>query len=190
VAISVAYRMQWRMSPQDLAAIRRAAEALPKKIRAKVVRRGLREWGNRLKLAIRRRVWRKDRDTRRDLAVKIKTYRRGKAIWCAVGVRKDGERVGWRSHFMDGGYRPWQKGMKADGTARRQPTRPGRNPNPRFVPFSYRRDWRKGKARRSLGGKIYRLRYMSDPAIAWSPKAREYVEDAIAEALMEASRGR
>ena len=183
MATAIAFRMKWQLTPKDVAAVSRASQALPTKIRGKIVRKGLREWGNRLKTAMQRRVWRRDRETRRNVAVKIKTYRRGRVIWCGVGVRKDGTRPGWRSHFFDGGFRPWQKGIKADGSAKRAATRRGRNPNPRFVPFSYRRDWRAGKAKRNLGGRVFRLRYLSDPAFAYSPKVRQYVEDAVAEAL-------
>ena len=186
MATRIAYRAQFGVNPKDMAALARALKSLDKKVRRKVLRAGLKEWGNRLKLAIRRRVWPSDRATRRDLAVKIKTYKRGKIVWCGVGVRKDGNRVGWRSHFFDGGWRPWPKGTKADLTQAKAPTRPGRNPNPRFVPFSYRRDWRKGKKKTGPYGRlVHRTQYIQGPAMQWTRVARQYVEDAIAKTIRE-----
>lgn len=160
-----------------------ALNRLPPDIRRKVARKGLREWGKRVVREVKRGVLPQDEETRRDVAVKVKSYRKGKVIWAGVGVRKDGLRVGWRSHFWDGGFRVWQKGMKADGTMKKAPTRPGRNPNPRIVPFSQKRGWRDGLSKRGLGQRIGRRLYIQRPKAAWLPKADEYVRDAIMEAL-------
>lgn len=187
---SAAFRVQFRMTKQDLEDTRRALEALPSRIRGKVLRRGLREWATGLKKSVRSAVRRRDRRTRRDLAVKTKTYRRGKSIWVGVGVRTDGERVGWKSHLHDGGYRAWQKGVKADGTPARKPRLWQRNPNPRIAPFiAKNRGWRDGRTKRNLGKVIYKTEYMTRPARSWAPRVRSFVSDAIAEALREAGRG-
>lgn len=191
---SVAYRVRWQMSEADLRQLRRALEELPKRIRGKVLRKGLREWGNRLKLAIKRSSYRNAKRTRRDLAVKTKTYKRGRVIWCGVGVRKDGNRRGRYSHLYDGGWSPWPKGKKANRAdlsardAAQGPKRAPRNPRGGFVPFSYDRGWRK-RIRTGGGARRYATKYLTNPATAFAPKAREYVEDAIVEALREATRG-
>jgi hypothetical protein len=167
----------------DARALGKALAEMPLAVRNKIVRKGLRAWGTRVVKAVRRGVLPADRETRRDVAVKIKSYRRGRVMWAAVGVRKDGMRVGWRSHFWDGGFRVWQKGIKADGTPKREPTRAGRNPNPRFVPFSYRRDWRDGKTKRNLGRRIGRRLYLTRARAQYAPLAEQYVRDAVAEAI-------
>jgi hypothetical protein len=167
----------------DARALGKALLRLPPKVRMKTARVGLRKWGRRVVTAARRRVLPQDRDTRRDMAVKVKSYKRGKVLWAAVGVRRDGMRVGWRSHFWDVGFRVWQKGIKADGTPKKPVRLWNRNPAPKFVPFSYRRDWRKGIRKKNLGQRIGRRLYMTDTHRQWAPKADEYVRDAIAEAL-------
>lgn len=184
------YRITFRVSDHDLAKIRQAAERLPKAIRGKIIRKGLRAWGERTAKMVKAMTRRKDVRTRRGVKVKIKTYKRGKVIWCGVGVKKGKgpNDVGWKSHFHDQGYRAWKKGIKADGSVKKQPRQWGRNPNPRFVPFSYRRDWRKSLFRRNLGPVIYKIQYMTRPAQLLSPRVREYVQDAIEEAMMEEGR--
>ena len=177
-SISVKFRVKVQARKLDV-----ALDRLPPDIRRKVARKGLREWGKRVVADVRRGVLAQDDETRRDVAVKIKSYRRGKVIWAGVGVRRDGLRVGWRSHFWDGGFRVWQKGMKANGTMKKAPTRPGRNPNPRIVPFSQKRGWRDGLSKQNLGKLIGRRLYIQRPKMAWLPKADKYVRDAIMEAL-------
>jgi hypothetical protein len=160
-----------------------ALKRLPVEVRTKVARKGIRAWGKLAVRALRRAVIPQDLETRRDAALKVKTYKRGKVIWGAVGIRKDGARVGWRSHLWDGGFRVWQKGIKADGTPQKPVTRPGRNPNPRIVPFSQKRGWRDGKGRRNLGRRIGRTMYLSRTNARWQPEAGRFVRDAIEEAI-------
>lgn len=184
------YRITFSVSYKDREQIAKSVERLPKKIRGKIIRKGLRAWGERTKQMVKAMTRRKDVRTRRGVKVKVKTYKRGKVIWCGVGVKKGkGENdVGWKSHLHDGGYRPWKKGVKADGSIAKKPRLWNRNPNPRFVPFSYNRGWRKGKSRMNLGMRIYRIQYLTRPAHLMAAKVRDYVEDAIEEALMQETR--
>lgn len=186
------YRITFSVSYKDREKIREAVERLPKAIRGKIIRKGLRAWGDRTAQMVKAMTRRKDVRTRRGVRVKIKTYKRGKVIWCGIGVKKGKgiNDVGYKSHMHDGGYRAWQKGVKADGTAAKKPRLWNRNPNPRFVPFSYKRDWRKGLSRRNLGPVIYRIQYITKPGRIMQPQVRDYVEDAIAEAIRkETKRG-
>lgn len=177
---STSARLNFRLEARQLG---KALKALPPKVRAKVARKGIRAWGRLASRALARAVIPQDLETKRDVGIKVKTYRKGKVIWGAVGVRKDGNRVGWRSHFWDGGFRVWQKGIRADGTPRKAVTRPGRNPNPRIVPFSQKRGWRSGIRKRSLGRKIGRTMYIARTNARWQPECGRFVRDAIAEAL-------
>ena len=185
------YRITFRVTAKELAAIKASLERLPKGIRGKVLRTGLRGWGEQVKKAVRAKARRKDVRTRRSIIVKTKTYKRGKVIWCGIGVRKGGPiDVGWKSHLHDQGYRPWRKGIKADGTPVKQPRLWNRNPNSKFTPFTYNRGWRKGLSKRNLGGVILKTNYLTGPSFVYQHQVRGYVEDAIAEAMMkEARRG-
>lgn len=185
------YRISFTVSKHDMEKIRESVERLPKGIRGKIVRKGLRAWGDRTARMVKAMTRRKDVRTRRGVKVKIKTYKRGKVIWCGVGVKKGKgvNDVGWKSHLHDGGYRTWRKGVKADGSVAKKPRLWNRNPNPRFVPFSYKRDWRKGLSGRNLGPIIHRVQYMTKPGRIMQSQVRDYVQDAIEEALrMEAKR--
>lgn len=183
------YRITFKIEEADLQKIREASDRLAKGIRGKIVRKGLREWGEDTKRIVRGMARRKDVRTRRSIAVKTKTYKRGKVIWCGVGVRNGGVYdVGWKSHFHDQGYRAWVKGIKADGSKKKPVRFWNRNPKSRLVPFSYRKGWRKGLFRRNLGPIIYRTEYLTRPAQMNSAKVRQYIEDAVALALREESR--
>lgn len=191
------YRIQFRPSEEDLNRIREAALQLPKKIRSKIVRKGLREWGEKVKRSMKSLAHFKAKRTKRDIAVKIKTYRKGR-IWCGVGVRKDGSRVGKRSHLYDQGWRPPQKGLVllSPGVVGPKPTpklvrKWKGNKNARIVPFSQQRGWRKGVKKRDavLGARIYRRLYITRPAKLYQPKAVDFITNAVEDALMELPRG-
>ena len=94
------FKIQFRPSKEDLEKIAAIASELPKKMRKKIVRKGLRNWGDAVKRTMKALALPKAKRTKRDIAVKTKTYRKG-IIWAGVGVRKDGNRVGKRSHFYD-----------------------------------------------------------------------------------------
>lgn len=190
----IAFRAQFKVSPSDLRKIAEAAQRLPKAVRRKVVRRSLREWGERVKRTAKALLPRGHKRTRRDLAVKTKTYRKGR-IWCGVGVRKDGDRVGWRSHLYDGGYRPWRKGivkLKGGGFGPKPAPKLVRkwrgNRNARIVPFSQQRNWRDG-VKGNVGVRIYRRLWLTRAAQKWQPTVVDFVRDGVAEALREELRG-
>lgn len=192
----VAFRVLFMASYADLQKVAVMAQELPKEIRKKIVRKGLRDWGEAVLRTIKSGAHRKAKRTKRDLAVKTKTYRRGR-IWAGVGVRKDGNRVGWRSHLYDGGWRPIQKGfvMSQDGTLQPKPIPKLKrnwkgNKQARIVPFSQNRGWRSGVRRSHLGNVIYKLGYIRRAAIKHQSRVSQYVRDAIDIALMEARRGR
>jgi hypothetical protein len=186
----IAFRAQFKVSPTDLRRIAAVAQELPKKIRRKVVRKSLRDWGDRVKRTAKALLPRAARNTRRDLAVKTKTYRKGR-IWCGVGVRKDGNRVGWRSHLYDGGYRPWKKGivkLKGGGFGPKPTPKLVRkwkgNRNARIVPFSQNRGWRDG-VKGNVGSRIYRRLWLTRAAQKWQPTVVDFIVSGVEEALRQ-----
>ena len=181
------FKIQFQLNVKDLKAIAAMAEKLPKAMRKKIVRKGLRDWGKALIQRMKKRLPRAAKRTRRDLAMKTKTYKRGR-IWAGVGVRVDGNRVGYRSHLYDGGYRPFAKGSRASLNLKK----PGKwkgNPNPK-PPSRTNRGWRDGLRRRNLGPVINRKLWLTAPAKYYATRTRQYIEDAIAESLRETTRGR
>jgi len=188
-----------RLEPTDLAAVNRALRSIPEKLRGKVIRKGMREVLNMGKATAKAHALPADKDTRRAVAIKVKAFRR-KIIWGAVGVRvggpytenrRFGERYpGWRSHLWDGGFRVWQKGIKANG----QPAKPGkmRPSTATGRPFSrFNRGWRKGKGRRNLNPAIIGRRfYLTKASVRIRNNARPAIENAVLEALREMNRGR
>lgn len=179
----------------DIAALLRQ---FPEKMRSKVLRAGLRSWAAKQLRSTRRAARPQDVRTRKDLAVKTKTYRRGRSIWCAVGVRwdiggtrRDSARQGWRAHFHDVGYRAWQKGIKADGTPAKKARLWQRNPNPRIAPFiAKNRGWRAGKKKKNLSGRVLlRTQYLTRPARQHQSEIVPSVVESINKAITEMSRG-
>ena len=190
------YRIQFRPSEADLKRIAKVAQELPKKIRNKIVRKGLRDWGEAVKRTMKHLALPKAKRTKRDIAVKTKTYRKGR-IWCGVGVRKDGNRVGWRAHFYDQGWRPFKKGFVriSDGVVGPKPAPKlirnwKGNRNARIVPFSQDRGCRKGIRRResALGPRIYRRLFVTRAGQKHQERVVQFIEDAVQIALMEGAR--
>lgn len=191
------FRYQFRASEEDVAAVASALKRLPEGIRRKVARKGIREWAKKLRTAVRAMAYQKAKRTRRNLAVKVKTYKRA-IVWGAVGVKSSGERredPSWRSHLYDGGWRPWPKGTKSSQARTAKASAPKRAGNwkPNYaakLPLSseMNRGWRKG-LRRRYGTRIFRLQYLTQPARSHIQFARTAVVNAVEEALKEAGRG-
>lgn len=192
-------KIDFKVDPRSLREIHDVLSELPPKMRSKVLRGALRKVLGAQVRATRAAARPQDVRTRKDIAIKTKTYRRGKVIWASVGVkvdalggRRDSRYQGWRAHFHDVGYRPWRKGVKAFPQAKEPVAtgRPGRNPNPRFVPFSYKRDWRKGLKRRALGARILSTNYLTLPARRFEPMIVAEVTQQIEKQIKETNGGR
>ena len=191
------FRYQFRASEEDVAAVTAALKRLPEGIRRKVARKGIREWAKRLRTAVRAMAYPKAKRTRRNLAVKVKTYKRA-IVWGAVGVKSSGERrsdPSWRSHLFDGGWRPWPKGTRSSQSRTAEANAPRRAGNwkPNYgaklpAGAATNRGWRKG-LRRRYGNRIFRLQYLTQPARSHIQFARTSVVNAVGEALKEAGRG-
>lgn len=194
-----AVNIRFRFDRQSLSDVHSMLSELPPKMRGKVLRGALRRTLKRQLTATRAAARPQDVRTRKDLAIKTKTYRRGKVIWASVGVlwdatgtRRDSTRQGWRAHFHDVGYRAWRKGVKADGTAPKAPRGDApRNRNARFAPFiRFNKGWRLGKKGRNLGTPILRTGYLYIPARAFEPQIVRAVTDEVSKQVKEANGGK
>lgn len=192
--------IEYRIDPRSMAELHEILSQFPDKMRSKVLRGALRKTLTQQMKATRSAARAEDVRTKRDIILKTKTYKRGKVIWASVGVRWDigGTRrnsahQGWRAHFHDVGYRAWRKGMRANAMRPdepRQPSRPSRNPNPRFAPFiRFNKGWRKGKKGINLGGVRLNTGYLMIPARMFEPKILKSVREELGKAVQETNNG-
>lgn len=194
-----AVKIRFDFDRQSLADVHAMLSELPPKMRGKVLRGALRRTLKRQMNASRAAARPQDVRTRKDIAIKTKTYKRGRVIWASVGVlfdamgtRRNSTRQGWRAHFHDVGYRPWRKGVKADGTAPKVPRGDApRNRNARFAPFiRFNKGWRLGKKGRNLGARILQTGYLYQPARAFEPQIVRAVQSEVEKQVKEANSGR
>ena len=191
--------IDFKIDPRSMAELHEILSQFPDKMRSKVLRGALRRTLKQQMKATVSMARPQDVRTRRDVAIKTKTYKRGKVIWASVGVnwdvggtRRDSKYQGWRAHFHDVGYRAWRKGMRANAMRPdepRGPKRPSRNPNPRFAPFiRFNKGWRKGKKGINLGGGVWHnTGYLSIPARMFEPKILSSVKNEIMNSVEETS---
>jgi len=94
-------------------------------LRKRIAKDALRPWGREVVKAARRFAWKNAERTKKQLTVKVKTYKR--AVWAAVGVKAERVKtppaarlgrkspfVGWKSHFMEVGWHAWPKGVSGN----------------------------------------------------------------------------
>lgn len=100
----------------------RQLESVDKKVRDKVAKTALREWGKQVRRVAKAAAWKRAERTKKQLSYKVKVYKR--AIWAGVGVKTERIRkgqkaerpgrysayVGWKAHFMEVGWHAWPKG--------------------------------------------------------------------------------
>ena len=112
----------------DDASIKRITKMLhdvEPKIRRKIAGTALRKWGAAVRKVARQFAWRNAARTKRQLTVKVKSYKR--AVWAGVGVKTERVKtppsirqgrnspfVGWKSHFYEVGWHAWPKGVSGN----------------------------------------------------------------------------
>ena len=115
----------------SLAKLTRQLESVDKKVRDKVAKTALREWGKQVRRVTKAAAWKRAERTKKQITMKVKVYKR--AIWAGVGVKTErirrgnkavrpgryGAYVGWKAHFMEVGWHAWPKG-KSGNTERVQ----------------------------------------------------------------------
>lgn len=94
-------------------------------VRKRIAKDALRPWGRTVVKAARRFAWKNAERTKKQLTVKVKSYKR--AVWAGVGVKTEKVKtppnqrlgrlspfVGWKSHFMEVGWHAWPKGSSGN----------------------------------------------------------------------------
>lgn len=108
------------IDPASIKALERALKNLDKGLRKKIAKEALRKWGRVTVKAAKGFAWKNAERTKRQLTLKVKSYRR--AVWAGVGVKTEQIRtpresrrgryspfVGWKSHFMEVGWHAFPK---------------------------------------------------------------------------------
>ena len=113
------------IDPESIKALERALKNLDKGLRKKIAKEALRKWGRVTVKAARGFAWKNAERTKRQLTLKVKSYKR--AVWAGVGVKTEQIKtpresrlgrhspfVGWKSHFMEVGWHAWPKGVSGN----------------------------------------------------------------------------
>ena len=203
----------------DLKSIRRVVrdlDAIDVKTRARIIKKGMRDWGRLVAKQVKRNVTWKARNTPRATIQKVKTYPKGasakriKRIWVGVGIkegaRSPGKEVvgrygeffpGWRAHFYEAGWSPWPKGrptnfvmdptgQKRAGNYRGQPASRMRS----ILAFARRANrWRKGKRRINGTRRVYITRFIGRAGMKYRSAIPFYIARSAREAIQEVARG-
>lgn len=104
--------ISYELDKNSVNEIRKALDQLAKKMRNKILRKGLRRWGTLVADSIKSNITWDGESFRRSVVIKTKSLKRGKVIWMGVGLRKDGKYKGRLSHLFEYGFRPRGKGQK------------------------------------------------------------------------------
>ena len=110
----------------SLAKVTRQLESVDKKVRDKVAKKALRDWGKQVRRVTKAAAWKRAERTKKQITFKVKVYKR--AIWAGVGVKTERIRkgqkaerpgrysayVGWKAHFMEVGWHAWPKGKSGN----------------------------------------------------------------------------
>lgn len=109
--------ISYEIDKKSVDEIRRSLEQFPKRLRNKILRKGLKEWGTLVSDSIKSNMNTWDAASfRRSVAIKTKSFKRGRFIWMGVGLRSDGKYKGKLAHLYENGFRPRGKGDKIYNT--------------------------------------------------------------------------
>lgn len=126
--------MAVQIDPASLKALEKSLQTLDPNIRKKVAKDALRKWGRVVVKAAKGFAWKNAERTKRQLTLKVKSYKR--AVWAGVGVKAEKVNtpresrlgrlspfVGWKSHFMEVGWHAWPKGVSGNTERRAEGAR-------------------------------------------------------------------
>lgn len=156
--------MKYSLNEGSLRKVEEELKAIPKRISNKLIRKALRQLGNEITSDVKSGVTWNDPQVRRNIKIKIKTYKRGKIFWMGVGALKGADDyVLLRARWYNDGWTPYPKGVKHG--------KKGKN-------------WRRGL--RGVGStKIYQTNYINNAYRKAVPNAPGIVYKAILESIQE-----
>lgn len=166
--------LSWKVNKESLNLLSIRLQTFEKKVRNKIVRKGMKAWAKETEQAIKANITWKETTIQNNIAYKIKT-KKGK-VWCGVGG-KSGVKgrhglgnqfwVASKIRWYNDGFRPWQKGIKSG--------RKGK-------------DWRRN-IKGNTGSVIYKTEFVNRAYEKQSTRVLFHIENAILEAINEARIG-
>lgn len=163
--------LSFKINKESLNALSLKLANFEKKVRNKIVRKGMKNWARETEQAIKSNITWKETTIQKHIAHKIKT-KKGK-VWCGVGG-KSGVKVNhglgnqfWAAskiRWYNDGFRPWAKGVK--------PNRKGK-------------DWRRN-LKGNVGGVIYNTKFIDRAYEQQRSRVVHHIENSIREAIGEA----
>lgn len=163
--------LSFRTNKDSLNALSFKLKNFEKKIRNKIIRRGMKAWARETEQAIISGITWNENTIQKNIGHKIRS-KKGR-IWCGIGCKRGvkgrhglGNQI-WvasKVRWYNDGFRPWQKGVKSG--------RKGK-------------DWRRNLTG-NVGGVIYRTQFMNRAHEVQSTKVVYHIEQAILEAINEA----
>jgi len=156
--------VRFSVNESSLLKVRVELDLVPKRIQNKVIRKALRDLGREITADVKTGITWNDPEVRKNIKIKVRSYKRGKIIWMGVGVLKGADDyVLLRARWYNDGWRPYPKGVKHG---------------------------RKGKGWRNnlknMGGdKIYQTRFITNAYLKALPTAADKIYKSITEALNE-----
>lgn len=161
--------INYGVSQQSLKAIQQDLQTLGRTLAKKIIRTGLRAWGNETAALMRANMTWNDEEVKRAVKIKVVSFKRNKGIWIGVGI-EGGKTVTahgkpfWAAtlgRWYNDGWTPYPKGRPSGKKTR---------------------GWRKGV--RNVGGsKIYELDFLTKTARTAHQTISFHIEEALRSAL-------
>jgi hypothetical protein len=156
--------VRFSTNESSLRKVRSELDLLPKRLQNKIIRKALRSLGSSITADVKTGISWEDPEVRRNIKVKIKSYKRGKLIWMGVGaLRGANDYVLLRARWYNDGWKPYPKGVPTG--------RKGKG-------------WRRG-LRNAGGTTIYKTEYINNAYRRALPVAAQKVYASILEGIAE-----
>ena len=184
----------------------RDLQAVPLKVRARVIKKALREWGRIVVKSAKRNVSWRSKVLKRNIIQKVATYPKGasnarvKRIWLGIGVRRIAGSirvdVGRRAHLYEAGWSPWPKGVtprrvavdrvKRRGNYRGQPPERMRA----ILAFARRMNRWRSRLKGTKANRVYVTRYLGNAGATHVARLSQLMAESANAAILEVSNGK
>ena len=184
----------------------RDLQAVPLKVRARVIKKALREWGRIVVKSAKRNVSWRSKVLKRNIIQKVATYPKGasnarvKRIWLGIGVRRIPGSirvdVGKRAHLYEAGWSPWPKGVtprrvavdrvKRRGNYRGQPPERMRA----ILAFARRMNRWRSRLKGTKANRVYVTRYLGNAGATHVARLSQLMAESANAAILEVSNGK
>lgn len=184
----------------------RDLQAVPLKVRARVIKKALREWGRIVIKSAKRNVSWRSKVLKRNIIQKVATYPKGasnarvKRIWLGIGVRRIPGSirvdVGKRAHLYEAGWSPWPKGVtprrvavdrvKRRGNYRGQPPERMRA----ILAFARRMNRWRSRLKGTKANRVYVTRYLGNAGATHVARLSQLMAESANAAILEVSNGK